>query len=376
MTRAEKRDTAGNNNRCGETLHTFLHKRIRICGTNAKTPLSSPLDVAQFWRIAYRMPNRRDVLKLATTAAAAALAGKTTTSTASAAEEPAFKISLAEWSLNKRMFKKGGEEPLDHLDFCKTARGFGIDGVEYVNQMFFDKAEDKAYLGEMIKRQEGEGVKGLIIMCDREGNLGDPDDAKRKQTVQNHLKWLDAAATLGCHSIRVNAASNPKLPAEEQMKLAADGLHQLCVEGDKRNLFVVVENHGGLSSNGQWLTSVMKMADHPRVGILPDFGNFYTNRDTGELYNPYKGLREFMPWVKQAVSAKAYNWDTGAGKFFTEDLREGREMTLDFKRLIEIVLKAGYHGYIGIEFEGDLQDEMTGIRRTKEVLEQIRASLA
>ena len=137
-------------------------------------------------------------------------------------------------------------------------------------------------------------------MCDREGNLGDPDDAKRAKTVENHLKWLDAAKFLGCHSIRVNAASDAKLTPDEQAKLAADGLHRLCEEGDKRGLWVVVENHGGLSSNGKWLTQVMKLADHKRVGILPDFGNCYTNRDNAELYNPYQGLREFMPWVKQA----------------------------------------------------------------------------
>jgi hypothetical protein len=148
------------------------------------------------------------------------------------------------------MFKRKGAEPLDHLDFCKTARSFGIDGVEYVNQMFFDKAEDKAYLAEMKKRQDDEGVKGLLIMVDREGNLGESDEAKRTTAVSNHLKWLDAAASLGCHSLRVNAASNAKLTYDEQMKLAADGLHRLCLEADKRNLFVVVENHGGLSSNG------------------------------------------------------------------------------------------------------------------------------
>jgi sugar phosphate isomerase/epimerase len=227
----------------------------------------------------------------------------------------------------------------------------------------------------MKKRQEGEGVKGLLIMCDREGNLGDPDEAKRAKTVENHLKWLDAAATLGCHSIRVNAASDPKLTWEEQMKLAADGLHRLCVEGDKRGLFVVVENHGGLSSNGLWLTGVMKAADHARIGILPDFGNFYTDRSKGELYNPYKGLREFMPWVKQGMSAKAYDWDTGAGKFYTEDRREGREMTLDFQRLIEIVVKAGYKGYIGIEYEGDKHPEIEGIKRTKQALDEIASML-
>ncbi len=317
-------------------------------------------------------PTRRHFLQIASTAFAASLTG---VARAAEKKEP-FKISLAEWSLNKRMFKKAGAEPLDHLDFAKTARGFGIEGVEYVNQMFFDKATDSAYLGEMKTRQEGEGVKGLLIMCDREGNLGDPDEAKRAKTIENHLKWLDAAATLGCHSIRVNAASDPKLSADEQMKLAADGLHRLCVEGDKRGLFVVVENHGGLSSNGLWLTGVMKAADHKRVGILPDFGNFYTDRIKGELYNPYKGLREFMPWVKKGMSAKAYDWDTGAGKFYTEDRREGREMTLDFQRLIDIVVKAGYNGYIGIEYEGDKHSEMEGIARTKQALDELKAMIA
>jgi sugar phosphate isomerase/epimerase len=318
--------------------------------------------------------SRRRFLKLAS-AAAAALAGSSAVAADSAKKEP-FKISLAQWSLNKRMFNRGGEEPLDPLDFAKVTRGFGIDGVEYVNQMFFDKATDQAYLGELKKRQEGEGVAGLLIMCDREGNLGEPDDAKRAKAVENHLKWLDAAAFLGCHSIRVNAASNPKLPADEQMKLAASGLNALGIEGEKRGLDVLVENHGGTSSNGKWLTGVMKAADHPRVGVLPDFGNFYINREAGELYNPYQGMREFMPWVKKAVSAKAYDWDTGAGKYYTEDRREGRELTLDFERVLKIVLGAGYSGYIGIEYEGSKHKEMEGIQLTLDKLKELRAALA
>jgi L-ribulose-5-phosphate 3-epimerase len=320
------------------------------------------------------MPTRRRLLHLAAAAASAPVLSRAQQATAG--KEPLFKISLAEWSLNKGMFKKPGAEPIDHLDFAKIARSLGIDGIEYVNQMFMDKAKDEAYLGEMKKRADGEGVKSLLIMCDREGNLGDPDEAKRSATIENHLKWLDAAAFLGCHCIRVNAASNPKLAAEEQQKLAADGLHRLCVEADKRGLNVLVENHGGLSSNGAWLTAVMKSADHARVGVLPDFGNFYTNRETGELYNPYKGVREFMPWVKQAVSAKAYDWDTGAGKYYTEDRREGREMSLDYQRLVEIVVKAGYRGYIGIEHEGQKHSELEGIRLTKQVLEELRSAMA
>ena len=318
--------------------------------------------------------SRRTFLHSAAALGVIALAQPRATSVAADKKEK-FKISLAQWSLNKRFLKRPGAEPLDNLEFAKIARSVGIDGLEYVNQMFKDKAKDEAYLGEMKRRAATEGVKSLLVMVDGEGSIGAPQEAARAKTVENHLKWLDAAAFLGCHSIRVNAASDAKLTADEQAKLAADGLHRLCVEGDKRNLWVVVENHGGLSSNGKWLTQVMKLADHKRVGILPDFGNFYINRQTSEMYNPYQGLREFMPWVKEAVSAKAYDWDTGAGKFYTEDRREKIEMTIDYERLLKIVVAAGYSGYIGIEYEGQKHSEIDGIKRTKQALEEVRALL-
>lgn len=318
---------------------------------------------------------RRSFLKSAAAFGALAAVVPAAARAAAAKAEP-FKIGLAQWSLNKRFLKRPGAEPLDNLDFALIARSLGIDGIEYVNQMFKDKAKDEAYLGEMRRRASGEGVKSLLIMCDGEGNLGAPQEAQRAKTVENHLKWLDAARFLGCHSIRVNAASDGKLAADEQAKLAADGLHRLCVEGDKRGLWVVVENHGGLSSNGKWLTQVMKLADHKRVGILPDFGNFYTNRQAGEMYNPYLGLREFMPWVKESVSAKAWDWDTGAGKFYTESRREGSEMTLDFERLLRIVVAAGFHGYVSIEYEGAKHSEIDGIKRTKQALDEIRTLLS
>ena len=315
--------------------------------------------------------SRRSFLQSAAVLGAAVAVSPAGRAAASEKKEK-FKISLAQWSLNKRFLKRPGAEPLDNLEFAKIARSVGIDGLEYVNQMFKDKAKDEAYLGEMKKRAAGEGVKSLLIMVDGEGSLGAPQEAARAKTIENHVKWLEAAAFLGCHSIRVNAASDAKLPADEQAKLAADGLHRLCVEGDKRGLWVVVENHGGLSSNGKWLTQVMKLANHKRVGILPDFGNFYTNRATGEMYNPYQGLREFMPWVKEAVSAKSWDWDTGAGRFYTEDRREKTEMTLDYERLMRIVTGAGYSGYVGIEYEGAKHGELDGVKRTKQALEEVR----
>ena len=196
-------------------------------------------------------------------------------------------------------------------------------------------------------------------MCDEEGRLGDPDSAARTTTIQNHYKWIDAAKFLECHSIRVNAASEGSW--DEQMKLAADGLRRLTEYGDEQGINVIVENHGGISSNGQWLSGVIEAVDHPRCGTLPDFGNFWVS-DT-ERYDNYQGVAELMPYAK-AVSAKSLDFD-----------ENGNETDLDYRRLLRIVLDAGYRGCIGIEYEGDRQSEPEGIRATKALLERVRDEL-
>jgi sugar phosphate isomerase/epimerase len=276
---------------------------------------------------------------------------------------------LAQWSLNRHLFGRA-EPKLDNLDFAKTARDFGIDAVEYVNQFFFDKGTDKAYLTDMKQRAADVGVRSLLIMVDREGALGAPDQAQRAEVVGKHHKWVDAAKFLGCHSIRVNAQSDGKLSFDEQMKLAADGLRQLTEYGAEQDINVIVENHGGLSSHGQWLVGVMKLVDHPRCGTLPDFGNFAVNRSKNEWYERYQGVTELMPYAK-AVSAKAHAFDESR-PWVTIDERSKKET--DFLKMMRIVLDAGYRGWVGIESEGG-QDQYEGIRATKDLLERVRAEL-
>ncbi|MEX0728385.1 MAG: sugar phosphate isomerase/epimerase family protein [Planctomycetaceae bacterium] len=272
-------------------------------------------------------------------------------------ETPLYKISLAEWSLHKTLF--AGK--LDHLNFAKTSKNdFGIDAVEYVNQFFKDKAKDIDYLAELKKRTLDEGVTPLLIMIDGEGKLGDPDDAKRTEAVENHYKWVEAAKFLGCHSIRVNAASAGEY--DEQVKLAADGLRRLAEFGDQHEIDVIVENHGGLSSNGKWLAEVMTTVDHPRIGTLPDFGNFRIS--AAEEYDRYKGVAELMPYAK-AVSAKSHDFD-----------ENGNEINTDYVRMMKIVLDADYRGYVGIEYEGSKLEEPAGILATKKLLERIREQLS
>jgi len=300
--------------------------------------------------------DRRTALK-AGLAAAVGVTALAPAMTAAQRTAPPFKISLAQWSLHRAL--QAGT--LDHLDFARTAKeDYGIDAVEYVNTFFKDKAKDVPYLSDMVKRAADLGVKSLLIMCDGEGQLGDADESKRAQTIENHRKWLDAASALGCHSIRVNAQSSGNF--DEQMARAADGLRRLTELGVKQSLNVIVENHGGLSSNGAWLSAVIRKVNHPRCGTLPDFGNFSVN-DT-EKYDRYKGVEEMMPYAK-AVSAKSHDFNNA-----------GEETHTDYARMLGIVFEAGYRGHVGIEYEGEKMSEPEGIRATKKLIERVMAGMA
>ena len=270
-----------------------------------------------------------------------------------------FDISLAQWSLNRQFF--GGK--IDALDFAKVSREeFDIDAIEYVNQFFKTKAKDEAYLADLKKRATDHGVKSLLIMVDGEGQLGHADAGERAKTVANHHKWVDAAKYLDCHSIRVNAGTTGSGSFEEKQKLAADGLRQLSEYGAQQGLNVIVENHGGLSSDGSWLAGVMKLVNLENCGTLPDFGNF--NVGGGKMYDRYKGVRELMPYAK-AVSAKSHEFD-----------EKGNEVKTDYLRMMKIVLDHGYNGYVGVEYEGSKVDAYQGIKLTKALLERVRDQLS
>ncbi len=265
-----------------------------------------------------------------------------------AAKKDWFQISLAEWSLHRKLFK--GD--LKNIDFPEyTAKNFGIYGVEYVNQFFKDKAKDMTYLKDLNNRAKDNGVKNVLIMIDGEGSLGDRDETKRQQAVENHYKWIDAANFLGCHAIRVNAAGEGT--KEEVKGQVVKSLSSLADYGKKGKISVVVENHGGISSHGDWLSDVLKTVGKKNCGSLPDFGNFYE-------YDRYQGVQELMPYAK-GVSAKSHEFDAN-----------GNDIIVDFGKMMEIVKNAGYKGYVGIEFEGDKISEDEGIKLTKTLLERFK----
>lgn len=281
-------------------------------------------------------------------------------------QEPFFKLSLAQWSMHKMILEEGA----DPYSFAEKAKAWGFSGLEYVSFLYHEELEKEnfsedamaAFVAKSKAESEKHGMKNLLIMIDGQGDLATTDATERKKAVENHFKWVDAASAMGCHSIRVNLAGSSD--PEEWSANAVDGLTQLASYAKEKNINIIVENHGGLSSDAGLLAEVMTKVNMDNCGTLPDFGNFcvrrvdgsYYNGDCAETYDMYKGVKELMPFAK-GVSAKSYDFDTN-----------GNETKIDYTKMLKIVKDASYNGYIGVEFEGDVLSEEDGIMATKNLL--------
>lgn len=280
--------------------------------------------------------------------------------------DPFFKLSLAQWSINKMIrFDK-----VDPYTFAQKAKSWGFEGLEYVSQLYNKELEAAGYSDQAMKSfvdkcnaaAKKYGLSNVLIMVDGQGDLAAEDTDQRRVAVETHYKWVDAAAAMGCHAIRVNL--NGVQEPQPWKTASVDGLTQLATYAAGKNINIIVENHGGLSSNAALLSEVMATVNMPNCGTLPDFGNFCIKRESGdyyeskclEEYDKYTGVKELMPYAK-AVSAKSYDFDAA-----------GNETKIDYTKMLEIVKNAGYTGYIGVEYEGEGLSEEAGILATKELL--------
>lgn len=283
--------------------------------------------------------------------------------------KPDIKLSLAQWSIHKMILEEGA----DPYTFAEKASEWGFEGLEYVSALYYKELQAANFseeaMNNWVEKSKAEsekyGLKNLLIMVDGQGDIAVPDEAKRTEAVENHYKWVDAAAALGCHSIRVNL--NGSMEPEVWMPASVAGLKQLATYAKDKNINIIVENHGGPSSNAQMLAEVMDKVGMDNCGTLPDFGNFCIKREEGDYYSSkcleeydrYKGTKELMPYAK-GVSAKSYSFD-----------EEGNETRVDYPRIMEIVLDAGYEGFVGVEYEGSELSEEEGILATKKLLERV-----
>ena len=283
----------------------------------------------------------------------------------SANSTPFFKLSLAQWSLHNAIWKR----QLDPYDFTAKAKELGFEGVEFVNQLYPDvmKAKDKTaalkqFITKLNTAAKTEGVENVLIMIDGEGDLAVPSISERNQAIENHKAWVETAAAMGCHSIRINLFGERDEIAWKAQ--AAESMRKLGEFAAPYKINIIVENHGYLSSNAALVMEMLAEVNLPNCGTLPDFGNFCLEREAGKRwdaacireYDRYQGVKELLPKAF-AVSAKSHDFD-----------QAGIETHTDFKRMLQLVKDAGYTGFIGVEYEGQQLDEISGILATKELL--------
>lgn len=283
-------------------------------------------------------------------------------------EAPFFKVSLAQWSIHKKIIDEG----MNPFDFAQISKSWGFDGLEYVSQLYKNEIEKmglSAVIDSLKIKSDEYGIENVLIMIDGEGDLASPDESKRNEAVEKHKKWVDAAETLGCHSVRVNlfGTNDAKLWVET----ATDGLSKLSDYAATKNINVLVENHGWLSSDIPVLMEVINKVGKSNCGTLPDFGNWCIKRNEGERWgecleeypDKYIGV-ELMMQAAKGVSAKSYDFDTN-----------GNETTIDFVKMLQIVKDAGYTSYIGVEYEGDRLSEEEGSIATRKLLLSVAKQL-
>ena len=283
----------------------------------------------------------------------------------SANSTPFFKLSLAQWSLHNAIWKR----QLDPYDFTAKAKELGFEGVEFVNQLYPDvmKAKNKTvalkhFISKLNTAAREEDVKNVLIMIDGEGDLAVPSISKRNQAIENHKAWVETAAAMGCHSIRINLFGERDEIAWKVQ--AAESMRKLGEYAAPYNVNIIIENHGYLTSNAALVMEMLEEVNLPNCGTLPDFGNFCLEREAGKRweaacireYDRYQGVKELLPKAF-AVSAKSHDFD-----------QAGNETHTDFKRMLQLVKDAGYTGFIGVEYEGQQLDEINGILATKELL--------
>ena len=278
-----------------------------------------------------------------------------------------FKTSLAQWSIHNSIREDG----LSPYEFAKIAHELGFEGLEYVNALYSDvtNSEDKASaMEEFITRNNDlaakYNLKNVLIMIDGEGDLASSNPEERMIAVENHKLWIDAASKMNCSAIRINLKGEKEI--ENWIKYSVESFGALGEYAKPLNINVIVENHGGLSSNASLLMKVINQVNLENCGTLPDFGNFCMSEGYGslkennckDLYDPYLGVSEMLPKAF-GLSAKSYAFDSN-----------GDETSLDYYRLLSIAKDAGYNGFIGVEYEGNILSEKDGIIATKKLLEK------
>ena len=295
-----------------------------------------------------------------------------------------YKISLAQFSL----FRLEMSRKIDPMDFAKIANDLGFKGLEYLQMSYNGKLMRerrknslygiKKLANDLNQKADEFNMENILIMID----IG-PDLGKSTKNLDQYHLWIDCASEMKCHSVRVNLrGSEDNLYNWKQNSI--ENLEKLCEYAKPLKINIVVENHGGFSSNADYLIDVIENVKSQNVGTLPDFGNFCVKQDPekyaeasrmftmgaesktdrpptiydscAERYDMYDGMEKLMRYAK-GVSAKTHGFD-----------KNGDDVDIDYKKMLEIVKKSEYQGFIGVEAQAFTMDPIEAIIASKKLL--------
>ena len=244
-------------------------------------------------------------------------------------------ISLAQWALvdevNSGKWKT--------LDFPRIAKqDFGLNGIEFVNTLF--EVPTEGYLKQLKKNAQDNGVTMVLIMVDDEGDGCSPSREERIQFGINHRKWIDAAHYLGCHAIRTNCRGPKEVNKEEALKWSVETYQMLLEYAVPAKISVLIENHGGVSNDADWMVSLMNQVDNLYFGSYPDW------RQPSTGFDNVGYLTKMLPFA----GGMSYRNQP------TEDLTA---------KMIRLCRESGYRGWYGIESSG-----REGIKKGIELLKK------
>ena len=231
-------------------------------------------------------------------------------------------ISLAQWALVEEI--RAGKWKT--LDFPRIAReDFGLNGIEFVNTLFEVPTEE--YLKKLKQHAVDYKIEMVLIMVDDEGDGCSDTKFGREQFVTNHQKWVDISHFLGCHAIRTNCRGPVHVNKKEALKFASESYLKLLEYAETSGVDILIENHGGVSDDADWMLELMREVNNPHFGTYPDW------RHPGLEYDNYLYLQKTIPYAK-GMSYRNQPDD---------------DLT---RKMIEFSKASGYHGWYGIESGG------------------------
>lgn len=231
-------------------------------------------------------------------------------------------ISLAQWALIEE-FRAGKWKTLDFPDIAR--KDFDLNGIEFVNTLF--EVPTQSYLQQLKQHASDNGVTMVLIMVDDEGDGCSSTKEERKQFEINHRKWIDIAYYLGCHAIRTNCRGIADISKTEALKYAAESYYLLLDYAATAGIKVLIENHGGVSNDADFMVALMKEVNHPLFGTYPDW------REPSNEFDNYNYLEKVLSYAR--------------GMSYRNQPTE--ELTA---KMIWMCRQSQYKGWYGIESDG------------------------